>query len=203
MVSWRCLPFVHLPFAIWLAGLCWTEPARRADSPLAGLREFPMYLRFRRLFEYDDESNAKAISAIRSARAGAEQERAIGIMAHVLIARREWLRRMGGPGAVGGAAMTTDFFPKGFGVNDLEHLLSEVRAWWQEWLASLSEAKLRQAYDYTSSDGKHWTTHIEDSLTHVLLHGAYHRGQVALMVKSGGGEPQPTDFIINARKPAG
>lgn len=162
-----------------------------------------MYLRFKRLFEYDDESNAKAISAIRSAKSGPEQERAIGIMAHLLIARREWLRRIAGPSAVAGASQTTDFFPKGFGVNDLEHLLAEVRAWWQEWLSHLSEAKLRQAYEYTSSDGKSWTTHIEDSLTHVLLHGAYHRGQIAMLVKSGGGAPVATDFIINARKPVG
>ncbi|MBX3361446.1 MAG: DinB family protein [Phycisphaeraceae bacterium] len=160
-----------------------------------------MYLRFRRLFEYDDESNAKAISAIRSAQPGPEQERAIGIMAHVLVARREWLRRIGGAEAVGNSAQAKDVFPTGFGINDLERLLSEVRAWWQDWLANLSEAKLRQAYDYASIDGKRWTTHIEDSLTHVLLHGAYHRGQIAMLVKSGGGEVVPTDFIINARKP--
>ncbi len=160
-----------------------------------------MYLRFRRLFEYDDESNAKAISAIRSAKPSPEQDRAIGLMAHVLIARREWLRRIGGPAAVGDAAQTTEFFPKGYDFNDLERLLAEVRSWWQDWLANLSEAKLRQIYEYNSSDGARWSTHIEDSLTHVLLHGSYHRGQIALLVKAAGGEPVSTDFIASARKP--
>jgi hypothetical protein len=83
-----------------------------------------MYLRFRRLFEYDDEANAKSLSAIRGCQNCPDQQRAISILAHLLIARREWLRRLGG---IEGEP-ATDFFPKGFTVNDLERLLGEVRA---------------------------------------------------------------------------
>lgn len=154
-----------------------------------------MYLRFRRLFEYDDEANAKALSSIRGCQSGPDQERAISIMAHTLIARREWLRRLGG---IGGEP-TTDFFPKGFTVNDLERTLGEVRGAWQEWLSHLTDAKIRQAFDYTSSDGKRWKTHVEEALTHITHHGSYHRGQIAMLVKRGGGEPAATDFINTAR----
>lgn len=158
-----------------------------------------MYLRFRRLFEHDDEANAKAMSSIRTCQAGPDQERAIVIMAHTLVTRREWLRRLGG---IGGEPLK-EFFPKNFTVNDLERLLGDVRSAWQEWLSHLTDAKIRQSFDYTSSDGKRWTTHVEEALTQVSLHGAYHRGQVALLVKRGGGQPAETDFILTARTPAG
>ncbi len=154
-----------------------------------------MYLRIRRLFEYDDEANAKALSAIRACSPCPDQERAISVLAHVLVARREWLRRLGG---IEGEP-TKEFFPKGFAINDLERLLGEVRASWQEWLSHLTDAKIRQMIDYTSSDGKRWRSHVEEVLTHVSLHGAYHRGQLAMLVKSAGGEPPATDFIITAR----
>ncbi len=154
-----------------------------------------MYLRFRRLFEHDDEANAKALSSIRTCRPGPDQERAVTILAHVLIARREWLRRLGGIQC----EPATDFFPKNFAINDLERTLGDVRSAWQEWLSHLTDARIRQVVDYRAGDGKHWRTHVEEILTHVSLHGAYHRGQVAMLVKSAGGEPAATDFIITAR----
>jgi uncharacterized damage-inducible protein DinB len=157
-----------------------------------------MYLRFRRLFEYDDEANAKSLTSIRASAPGPSQDRAICILAHILIARKEWLRRLGTD--VGGEP-AQDFFPKGLSINDLERLLSDVRSLWQGYLSHLTDAKIRQVIDYTSADGKKWSTHVEEVLTHVTLHGAYHRGQIALLVKHGGVDPIATDFIITARSP--
>jgi uncharacterized damage-inducible protein DinB len=36
-------------------------------------------------------------------------------------------------------------------------------------------------------------------LMHVALHGAYHRGQIAQVIRQGGGEPVNTDFITFQR----
>ena len=33
----------------------------------------------------------------------------------------------------------------------------------------------------------------------LLLHGAYHRGQIALLLREGGAEPAPTDYIAFVR----
>ncbi|MFI5245590.1 MAG: DinB family protein [Gemmatimonadales bacterium] len=35
---------------------------------------------------------------------------------------------------------------------------------------------------------------------HVALHGAYHRGQVARIVRGEGGAPQGTDYIFHIRE---
>jgi uncharacterized damage-inducible protein DinB len=48
---------------------------------------------------------------------------------------------------------------------------------------------------YTNSDGQHFETSVSDILTHVALHGAYHRGQVAHLLRGAGAEPQATDYI--------
>ena len=41
---------------------------------------------------------------------------------------------------------------------------------------------------------------MEDILTHVVLHSAYHRGQIASQMRAGGAPPAYTDFIHAARQ---
>jgi uncharacterized damage-inducible protein DinB len=41
---------------------------------------------------------------------------------------------------------------------------------------------------------------VQDILTHVLLHSAYHRGQIASQVRAGGETPASTDFIHAVRQ---
>jgi uncharacterized damage-inducible protein DinB len=40
---------------------------------------------------------------------------------------------------------------------------------------------------------------VKDILTHVGLHGVYHRGQIALLARQGGGTAVATDYIIYTR----
>jgi uncharacterized damage-inducible protein DinB len=41
--------------------------------------------------------------------------------------------------------------------------------------------------------GAEFKTPIRDVVTHLVMHSAYHRGQVAAAVKEDGGKPAPTD----------
>jgi uncharacterized damage-inducible protein DinB len=34
---------------------------------------------------------------------------------------------------------------------------------------------------------------------HVAMHGSYHRGQITMLVRDAGAEPQPTDYIAFVR----
>ena len=47
--------------------------------------------------------------------------------------------------------------------------------------------------------GASFVTRLDDILLHTMLHGAYHRGQVSLMVRRSGGTPSPTDYIAFIR----
>jgi uncharacterized damage-inducible protein DinB len=52
---------------------------------------------------------------------------------------------------------------------------------------------------YRNSAGAEFTSAVGDILLHVAMHGSYHRGQIALLVRDGGGEPASTDFIAFVR----
>ena len=62
-------------------------------------------------------------------------------------------------------------------------------------IAPLAADDLAREITYRNSAGKEFRSTLEDILLHVALHGAYHRGQVSLVIRGGGGEPIATDYI--------
>jgi uncharacterized damage-inducible protein DinB len=63
----------------------------------------------------------------------------------------------------------------------------------------LEEADLTREIDYTNTAGRAFRSRVDDILTHVALHGSYHRGQLAMLARQGGGEPASTDYIAFVR----
>jgi uncharacterized damage-inducible protein DinB len=61
-------------------------------------------------------------------------------------------------------------------------------------------ASLEQQASYTNTKGEDWANTVGDILTHVLLHSAYHRGQVAAEVRAAGLTPALTDYIHAVRQ---
>ena len=66
-------------------------------------------------------------------------------------------------------------------------------------LASHSSAQLQRRVGYRNSAGQAFESTVEDMLLQLVLHGCYHRGQVALVVRGAGAEPSPTDYIAFVR----
>ncbi|WP_244563156.1 DinB family protein [Paenibacillus uliginis] len=52
---------------------------------------------------------------------------------------------------------------------------------------------------YTNSSGKEFMTSIRDILTHVALHGQYHRGQINSRFRADGIDPVNMDYITFVR----
>jgi uncharacterized damage-inducible protein DinB len=53
---------------------------------------------------------------------------------------------------------------------------------------------------YTNSKGEPWTSTVEDILTHLVIHSAYHRGQIASDLRNAGQKPAYTDYIHAVRQ---
>jgi uncharacterized damage-inducible protein DinB len=53
--------------------------------------------------------------------------------------------------------------------------------------------------EYRNSAGVPFHTSVADMLAQAALHGSYHRGQIALLVRQGGGTPAVTDYIAFVR----
>ena len=53
---------------------------------------------------------------------------------------------------------------------------------------------------YRNSAGRDFRSRVSDIVTHVAMHGSYHRGQIARQLRSVGREPPYTDFIQYTRR---
>lgn len=118
--------------------------------------------------------------------------RAVELYAHVVGAEHVWLDRVEGRST--GVPVWPD--PD---VDACAKLTATARQRYEEMLGTLGDAELDRTIHYANSAGKEFDTRLEDILLHVALHGAYHRGQVALVLRDAGAEPQPSDYIAFVR----
>ena len=144
-----------------------------------------------RQFAYDAWANQEVIAAIRT-QAG-ENEGALKLMTHIVAAERLWLERLEQ------RPQSVAVWPK----PDLgwcEAYSAELKRLWAEYLQGIPGDDLARKISYKNSKGEAWMSTIEDILTHVILHSAYHRGQIASHMRSIGQTPAYTDFIHGVRQ---
>ncbi|HAF14612.1 MAG TPA: hypothetical protein DCK99_13130 [Blastocatellia bacterium] len=110
-----------------------------------------------------------------------------------MAARRMWLFRFGVVG------QNAELFPSETKLAELPAQLSEMEAMWFEFLKQLNDAELARVFEYQSYEGARFRNTIEDILTQLFGHSWYHRGQVAMLLRSIGAEPAVTDFVFWAR----
>ena len=107
--------------------------------------------------------------------------------------------------SVAGIAMGVAIFVMGrFSWDSFDNVMSNVfarehREAFRAYLDRLTSDDLRRIVHNLNSAGDEFDNAIEDILVHVAMHGTYHRGQVTLLVRDAGAEPQPTDYIAFVR----
>lgn len=57
-------------------------------------------------------------------------------------------------------------------------------AWYQGYVASLTEEQAAEVLDFTFTDGDRGRMSREEILLHIITHGGYHRGNVGQVLKS-------------------
>jgi uncharacterized damage-inducible protein DinB len=146
---------------------------------------------FMRMFAYDHWANRECVIAMSSANSASSST--MGRIAHILSAQKLWLERLRQE------PQTLPVWP-GSTLPECAKLADEMAVLWRNYLAQLSPSGYDDKIEYRNSKGEAWSSRIEDVLTHVLLHSAYHRGQVALEMRGAGLEPAYTDFIHAVRQ---
>ena len=86
-----------------------------------------------------------------------------------------------------------------FTLDECQRLANENTAAFDDLISTLMEGGRETPITYRNSVGDQFTSTVEDILTHVSLHGAYHRGQIAASIRAAGDTPSPTDYIAFAR----
>jgi uncharacterized damage-inducible protein DinB len=147
----------------------------------------------RRLFDHLAWADANARDAVKAMSASsAEAKRATQLFAHVAAAEHVWLARL-------------KQRPQEYPVwPDLDlaagaALAARTAAELRQYVDSLGPDDHEREVDYTNSAGRRFRDRVDDILLHVAMHGAYHRGQIALVTRLGGGEPASTDYIAFVR----
>jgi uncharacterized damage-inducible protein DinB len=135
-----------------------------------------------RFFAYDDWANREEVSRLRAM--AAPPARAVRILAHIAATQWLWLQRM-----LGGTA------PPVWPEWALDECAAQFAALPAAWRDALPRIDRDAVITYTNSLGETWSSRNDDVLHHVILHGAYHRGQIAILVRDAGETPAYTDFI--------
>jgi uncharacterized damage-inducible protein DinB len=122
----------------------------------------------------------------------AAQAEALPLLGHVLRAEHIWLSRIMQREAA------YPVWPQ-WTVDECARVIDENAAGYRDMLAPLTDADLSKRITYHNLQGKEFTTPLIDILTHVVIHGSYHRGQVAKVIGRAGVPAVSSDFIIFAR----
>lgn len=138
---------------------------------------------------YDGWANREVLKAIRAA--GVEDKRSLQLMAHILGAERVWLERLKQ------VPQSVPVWPES-DLGQCEAEAAQLERKWMEYLKAVAD--LSRTMSYKNTKGELWTSTIADVLTHVVMHSAYHRGQIASHMREQGHTPAYTDFIHAVRQ---
>jgi uncharacterized damage-inducible protein DinB len=143
------------------------------------------------LFGHLRWSDQRALAALRASNGQPTQAREL--FAHVLGAEEVWLARL--EGRTPGIPVWPDF--------DIEQCATWTERShrnWNRYLERLTSSnQLEEEVAYVNSAGEAFRSTVRDILLQAALHGQYHRGQVALLLRASGFEPATTDYIAMVR----
>jgi uncharacterized damage-inducible protein DinB len=145
----------------------------------------------RRLFSYDEWANREVLSSLQAL--AVPPARSINLLAHIVSAEKLWLERL----LV--RKQTLAVWPQ-FTLEQCKLEVDQLPGLWKSYLTSLGEAGLSALLTYRNTKGESFTSQKQDILLHVVMHSAYHRGQIATDIRAAGFTPANTDFIHAVRQ---
>lgn len=145
------------------------------------------------MFKYDNAMNRRVFDLLRSL--PSVDDRTMSIFAHMLTAKKVWLTRLLGKDSSG-----LSIWPA-LNFDECGSLIEENGAGFRDYLNGITDEQLSGLFRYKNSKGAEFENTIQDVLMHILIHGGYHRGQIAKAVRESGGEPVYTDYILYVRQP--
>ena len=140
----------------------------------------------RRLVDHLEWADKRVLASLRDARNPSPP--VFSLYGHVLGAEHTWLRR------IAGEVPTVAIWPS-LSLDECDTVAQQNFESLSQIVRSLSASDLVRSITYRNSAGAEFTTGLEDILLHVALHGSYHRGQIAALLRSSGDEPVNTDYI--------
>lgn len=143
------------------------------------------------MYEHLNWANHRILETLQSIEG--ETQEVSRLFSHILFAERVWITRLQG--------LDSSRLPI-WSETDIEvcaELVIQNEESLTTLLTNLSNTDLDKLISYTNSKGKEFKNSVRDILTHVALHGQYHRGQINSRFRADGIEPVNIDFITFMR----
>lgn len=143
------------------------------------------------MYEHVNWANQRILETLQSIED--ENKEAIRLFSHLLFSEKVWITRLRGLDSSGlpiWSEVDIEFCAK---------LVMQNKESLTTFFADLATTNLEQLISYTNSKGTEFKNSVRDILTHVALHGQYHRGQINSRLRADGIEPVPIDFITFVR----
>ncbi len=147
---------------------------------------------FREQFKYNHWANKATLKSMEAAKK--LPEKTLVLLAHIGAAERIWRTRIQDLNS-----SHISVWPK----QDLEEcrkIATQNQQGWQNWLDDIDEDVLTSEITYHNSKGDIFESKVFDILTHVIIHGGYHRGQIASLLRQNKETPAITDYIFYKRQ---
>ena len=151
-----------------------------------------MLERIKHFLAYSEWTIPRIVSGLLTMPNGPED--ALRPFAHLLLAEKTWLMRLR---AEDSSVVNLE---ERLSTPQCERLALENQKGYADFVSGVSEHSLAAIVKYKNTKGLHFETPVVDILLHVVIHGAYHRGQIASAIRRAGGTPQNTDYISYLRE---
>ncbi|WP_042462772.1 DinB family protein [Neobacillus dielmonensis] len=115
------------------------------------------------------------------------------LFSHILLAEEVWFNRIKGLSSSAKGLWTE------LSLDECLKLSKTNHQNFKELLSVLTAANEEDTIIYKNSTGKEFRTTLADILTHVALHGQYHRGQINRLLRQEQHEPINVDYITYVR----
>lgn len=143
-----------------------------------------------KLYQYNAWANRRVIGCLE--RQAVSNEKILSIFAHSVAANFIWYNRF-----MGLSKSEYKLWDGNYTVSDMKKMVEEAARLWLDFIEA--NDSFDRVLKYTNYVGDYYENNIQDIMIHLVNHGSYHRGQVAVLLRERGYEPINTDLITYDR----
>lgn len=142
-------------------------------------------------WEYDHWANERYLKFIEENQIA--NERVSRICGHVLVAQVLWIKRI--------IPVEMDDYSlwENYSLIEMNKMSETCYSVWKNFLEEYPDNAFSEIISYTNTQGLAFKTPVNEIISHVLYHGAYHRGQLAILIRDLGFTPPYTDYVAFLR----
>ena len=142
------------------------------------------------MFKHIHWANQRILETLQN---GEEHKQANTLFSHILHAENVWFTRL-----LGRDSSHLPIWAE-VSLDTCIEMVNQNHQNFAEFLSKLSNSDLDQELSYKNSKGAEFQNTIREILSHVALHGQYHRGQINQLLRIAATEPINVDFITFKR----